>query len=255
MYFLYRWWDRYRIVLSLILLTLGGAWSIRETEGAALMELYRWLSLPFQADVDRQEQIINAQNWELRQRLAELELQNQTLQKLLEQPIVKQGIATTAPIIGRSADHWWQQITLGRGRQAGLKPGAVVVAPGGLVGRITSSSSHTSRVLLITDPTSRIGVTVGKKHQMGILRGQAKDQAIIEFFDKSPDVRPGDVVMTSALSSLFPAGLPIGQVKSLAFSRTSPQAIVELSAPLGDLEWVTVYRNDQTSQALVSPSP
>jgi rod shape-determining protein MreC len=256
MYFLYRWWDRYRVVLALTLVSVGAAWSIRLTQGASLLELYRWIALPFQPDVAQQEQLINARTWELQQRLAELETQNQNLRQLLDEPVLKQGRAIAAPIIGRSADHWWQQITLGRGRQEGLKIGSIVVAPGGLVGRITSMSSHTSRVLLVTDPTSHIGVILSRSRQMGILRGQAGKQAVIDFFEKDPDVRPGDVAITSSLSSLFPASLPVGRVKSLVLNQTSsPKAVIELSAPISNLEWVTVYLNDQASKTLVSPNP
>ncbi len=254
MYFLYRWWDRYRVLLLLALLSFAAVWTVRETQGSALLELYRLLTLPFQPNPAQQEQLLNARTWELQQRLAELEAQNQNLRQLLDQPMLKRGRAIAAPVIGRSADHWWQQIFVGRGRADGLKPGAVVVAPGGLVGRVTELSAHGSRVLLVTDPTSRIGVTVGRNRRMGILRGQAGSQAVIEFFEKDPNVRPGDIVVTSALSSLYPAGLTVGQIKSLQLDQTSsPQAVVDLSAPIGDLEWVTVYVDDQTSQTMVSP--
>ncbi len=255
MYSLYRWWDRYRLQLLLALISLVVALALRQTEGAGLLELYRLLSLPFQSG-QQQEQLITARTWELEQRIAELEIQNQKLQALLDQPAVTQGRGIVAPVIGRSADHWWQQLTLGRGSQAGLQPGLTVVAPGGLVGRITNTSPHTSRVLLLTDPTSRIGVTVSRNRRMGILRGQIGNRAVIEFYEKDPDVRPGDIVVTSSLSSLFPPGLLIGRIESVDLTKTStPQAIVKLSAPVGDVEWVTVHLDDKTAEPMVSLSP
>lgn len=256
MYFLYRWWDRHRLYLSLALLSLGVAWFVRQTQGAVVFEVYRLVTLPFQANSTQQEQLLNARTWELQQRLTELEIQNQKLQELLGQPAITQGKGIAAPIIGRSADHWWQQITLGRGRQDGIAIDSVVVAPGGLVGRVTNVSDHVSRVLLITNPTSQIGVTVSRSRSMGLLRGQAGQQAVVEFFDKDPDVRLGDIIVTSSLSSLFPAGLVIGQVESLNPTKiSSPQAIVKLSAPISDVEWVIVYLHDQTSRPGVSPNP
>lgn len=256
MYSLYRWWDRYRLQLSLGLLSLAVGWSVRQTQGAGLLELYRLISLPFQSDQTQQEHLITARTWELEQRLAELEIQNQKLQTLVDQPLVNQGKGIVTPVIGRSADHWWQQLTLGHGRQDGLKPGLIVVAPGGLVGRITNVSSHTSRVLLITDPTSRTGVTVTRSRQMGILRGQTGDRAVIEFYEKDPDVRSADVIVTSSLSSLFPPGLLIGRVESVNLTKTStPQVTVKLSAPVSDIEWVTVYLDVKTSKSMVSLGP
>lgn len=256
MYSLYRWWDRYRLQFSVALLTLIAAWSIRQTEGAGLLELYRLAVLPFQYNQTQQEQLINARTWELQQRLSELELQNQKLQQLLNQQIIARGKGIVVPVIGRSADHWWQQLTLGQGRQEGLSLGSVVVAPGGVVGRITSVSSHTSRVLLISDPTSQIGVTVSRSRHTGILQGQAGNQAVIKFFEKDPDVRPGDVIVTSPFSKLFPVGLSVGRVKSVNLTKTStPQVIIELSAPVSDLEWVTVHLDDKTSESMVSHRP
>lgn len=249
MHMIYRWWDRYRVMLALTLLAIGVAWTVRETNGTSLMELYRLARLPFQENVSQQQQYLDAQTAELQQRLVELESQNQMLQTLIDQPVVQQQRAIIAPVIGRSADHWWQQILLGQGKQAGIKVGSVVVAPGGVVGRVTRVSDHTSQVLLVTDPTSRIGVVIQGSRQMGILRGQTGKQAVLDFFEKDPNVRPGDVVMTSSLSSLFPAGLMVGRVKSMGTGPlANPEAVIELSSPIGSLEWVSVYLANQTSE-------
>lgn len=256
MYFLSRWWDRYRLHLSLALLSLGVAWFIHQTQGAVLFEVYRWVTLPFQVDSTQQERLLKTRTWELQQRIIELEIQNRQLQTLTGQAVVAERKGIVTPVIGHSADHWWQQIILGHGRQDGVTINSVVVAPGGLVGRVTQVSDHVSRVLLITNPTSQIGVTVSRSRSMGLLRGRTGQQAIVEFFDKDPDVRPGDTIVTSSLSSLFPAGLIIGRVESLNLAKTSaPEAVIDLSAPISDLEWVTIYRHDQASRPMVPPNP
>jgi rod shape-determining protein MreC len=256
MYFFYRWWDRYRAALGLLLFGGSGAWFLLQTNGAALQELYRLATLPFQPDITKQEQLVQARTWELQQNLAELKAQNQSLRALLKQPAIAENKSIPAPIIGRSADHWWQQLLINRGSADGIRLGAAVMAPGGLIGRVTLVTPNTSRVLLLTDPTSRVGVTVARTRQMGILRGQSDVQAVIEFFEKDPKVRPGDVVITSALSSLFPAGLPIGQIQSVNLKDTAhPRAVVDLAAPMGNLEWVMVTRNVKSPQTMVAPRP
>ncbi|NCJ05657.1 rod shape-determining protein MreC [Synechococcales cyanobacterium C] len=256
MYFLYRWWGRYRVVVVLTLLCIALAWSIRRTEGAGIVELYRLMTLPVQPNTAKQEQLINARTWELQQRLQELEARNQALQSLLEDPQIQQDRAISAAVIGRSADHWWHQITLGRGSQDGIQVGAVVAAPGGLVGRVTQVSPHTSRVLLVSDPSSRLGVTISRSRRMGILRGQDERVGRIDFFEKDPDVREGDIVVTSTLSRLFPPGVPVGQIQELQLDAASgPQAVVEFSVPIANLEWVSIYLDGQTSEALVTSEP
>ncbi|NJK40170.1 MAG: rod shape-determining protein MreC [Acaryochloridaceae cyanobacterium SU_2_1] len=248
MSFLYRWWERYRLGLILALLCLAGAWGVSRTQGVGLLEFFRLITVPLQTDSAKQQQLVDAQTWQLQQQMQDLKARNQEFESLLGQKDIQTEKAITAPIIARSGDNWWQQITLGKGQVDGIEKGAVVQAPGGLVGRIIETSQRTSRVLLISDPTSRIGVTVNRSRHMGIFQGQSGTTAVITFFEKDPDIKVGDAIVTSTLSRLFPSGLPIGRVKSLKLEQNyNPQAIVELTAPIGQLEWVSVYLHDQTS--------
>ena len=242
MYLLRRWWDRYGLQIVLVSLALGTAWGIRQTQGSVIFEVYQVIVRPFQPSPTQVERLGEARMLELQARVVELESQNQRLKQLLG--YVKQsGLAgaIAAPVIGRSADHWWQQVTLGRGSQDGIATGFVVTATGGLVGRIVSVTPHTSRVLLISDPTSQVGVVLSRSRYMGSLRGSTS-LAIMQFFDKVPDVHRGDVVSTSAYSQIFPSGLPIGRVESVNLRKSpAPEAVVSLFAPIPYLEWVVVY--------------
>ena len=237
-------------------LALGAAWGIRQTQGAAIFEIYQLLARPFvgtptisatapvePADTPRVRQ--------LEQRLTELESQNQRLQELLGYTEVHPKEGIVAPVVGRSPDHWWQQIILGRGQQDGIAVGAIAAGNGGIVGRVTQVTAHSSRVLLISDPTSQVGVTISRSRYMGYIRGQAANRVIMEFFDKVPDVRPGDVVATSTYSRLFSPGLPVGVIESVNLNKSpAPEAVIELSAPISHLEWVIVYKNPRpTAQA------
>lgn len=242
MYTLRRWWERHALQLVLVSLALSTAWAIRQTQGSAIFEVYQAITHPFQSTPTQAERLSDARMVELQARLEELESQNQKLQKLLGYVAPGKRRAIAAPVVGRSADHWWQQVTLGRGTEAGIQVGFTVTAPGGLVGRIISVTPNTSRVLLISDPTSFLGVTISRSRYMGFLRGQSASHAVMQFFDKVPDVRRGDVVSTSLYSQIFPSGLPVGRVESMNLNKSpAPEAVVSLSAPLPYLEWVLVY--------------
>ncbi len=241
MYTLRRWWDQNALRIGLTCLALGTAWTVRQTQGAAIAEAYRWVMQPLQTGPSPTEVLENAQVQELQQRLVELEGQNRQLQTMLGYVSERPAPGPAAPVIGRSADHWWQQIMLGRGSSDGIQVGHVVNGPGGIVGRVTHVTPNTSRVLLISDPTSQVGVVISRSRAMGYMRGQTENRAVMEFFDKVPDVRPGDVVSTSSFSRLFPAGLPVGRVESINLNKSpAPEAVIELSAPISYLEWVTV---------------
>jgi rod shape-determining protein MreC len=242
-----RWWVRHGSTLILASLALLTAGLIRQTKGAAILEVYQLLARPFAPSPARQEELTNARIRELEERLAESDRQNQTLRELIG-AVPKSGSQTIfAPVMGRTAHHWWQQVILGRGRQAGLNEGDIVTAPGGLVGRLTNVTANSSQVLLLTDPNSRVGVTIGRSRAMGVLYGQNTDRAVMEFFDKVPNVKPGDLVFTSPLSKLFPGGTPVGKVEAVNLKASpAPEATVTLSAPVNTLEWVTIYPKKDT---------
>lgn len=255
MYAIRRWWDRNGIRLGLIGLALGSAWLVRQTQGGLIYEVYRSLAQPFVGNEPAQvaQEPTDPKVLELEQRLVELESQNRQLQELLGYVKKNPGEGIVASVIGRSADHWWQQIVLGRGRQDGIQVGAIVSGEGGIVGRVIQVTPNTSRVLLISDPTSQLGVTISRSRNMGYIRGQAANRVIMEFFDKVPDVRPGDIVSTSSYSQLFPAGLPVGVVESVNLNKSpAPEAVVELSAPISQLEWVVVSPNPKEGAAELS---
>lgn len=256
MYTLRRWWDRHRLQIVLTSFALGSAVLIRQTGAAALFEVYQLVSFPFHPNPAQENLLQSAKSQELQQRLTELESQNQKLKELLGYIAQNKQPGISAPVVGRSADHWWQQVILGRGSRDGVQIGYVVMAPGGVVGRIISVTPSTSRVLLLSDPSSRVGVTISRSRSMGYLRGQSMNHAVMEFFDKVPDVRRGDVVSTSAFSQLFPAGMPVGRIESVNLNKSpAPEATIELSAPVNSLEWAVIYPHTPTQQPPMPPAP
>ncbi|MCY7331612.1 MAG: rod shape-determining protein MreC, partial [Pseudanabaena sp. CAN_BIN31] len=112
----------------------------------------------------------------------------------------------------------------------------------GLVGRVIHVSPNSSLILLVSDPNSQVGVVVSRSRFSGMLKGQSQNTAILEFFERDPDVKVGDIVNTSQFSTLFPENIPVGRIKSINLDKQpSPEAIVEFSTLLGLLDYVKVY--------------
>ncbi|MEB3251379.1 MAG: rod shape-determining protein MreC [Cyanobacteriota bacterium] len=236
-----RWWTRYGFRTLMVVLTISGAWWLRSTNGVVLYEAYNLLTRPFHLGTDREQKFENSYILELQQRIIELEKQNQSLQAFSDYTSSVSGPTIQAAVIGRSADHWWQHVILNRGSRHGVEPGYVVSGPGGVVGRVVQVSPNTCRVLLISDLTSQVGAKVSRSRAMGVVQGQSNNQVVIEFFDKLPDAKVGDVVTTSSYSRVFPKDMPIGRIESMDNSRdTAPKAIIQLSSPLPILEWVVI---------------
>ncbi|MFM6405940.1 MAG: rod shape-determining protein MreC, partial [Microcystis sp.] len=174
MYSARRKWTQQGWRLLLLAAALGGAWYIRTYQSGAILELYGLLTRPFQGEeTNLQEQLLADQRVrELQNRLSEVEYQNQQLKKQLGYYQTQKKPLISAPIIGRSADDWWQQVIIGRGSADGVEVGASVTGIGGLVGRITEVTPHTSKVLLVSNSQSRIGATVNRSRAMGLIQGQ-----------------------------------------------------------------------------------
>ena len=241
-----RWWERFGLQLSLLVLVVGGTLVVRQTQGELLVELYDGITRPFEVfhkQPNQEAYLKDAKVQELQAKIVELESQNKNLKALLKYVEKEPKNLPTIParVVGRSADNWWQQVTLNRGSLRGVKEGYIVKAEGGLVGLIDSVTSNTSRVLLISDMNSRVGVNISRTGAKGILRGDGSADAILEFYEKVPNAKPGDVVSTSTYSSKFPSGVPIGKIKSLDLKRLPASvAIIELFPPIRSLDWVTV---------------
>jgi rod shape-determining protein MreC len=242
MFTLRRWWDKNALKLAGFGVVIGGTYFALQTQSALVFEIYNFLSYPFQPKAVQMDYLKTAQVKQLQDELQELKSQNQQIKQLASYTASVQTKGILAPIILRSADNWWQQVTIGRGSLDGVGVNHIVVGTGGLVGRVISVSAHTSRVLLVSDPTSHMGVIIGRTRNMGTLNGTRADRAELQFFDKRPTVKKGDIVSTSPVSQLFPTGLAVGRVIDINLNQSpAPVATVEFTAPLGYLEWVTVH--------------
>jgi len=215
---------------------------VRLSKGAAVVDLYALLSRPFWPGTAQSEWLRQAQHLEDQQKISLLQGQLNQLKVdgALRQ---EQGDWLTAPVISRRTEGWWQQLELGAGSLEGLSYGAVVTGPGGVLGRIASVTPSTARVTLLTDPSSRVGVELKGSRGQGLLVGEGTSRPRLRFLDKDVEVQPGDVVLTSAASSLYPANLVVGVVQTVnSQAQPAPEALVQLSAPVDAIDWVRVLR-------------
>lgn len=98
------------------------------------------------------------------------------------------------------------------GRADGIRDGAVAMDGLGIVGRIAGTGERVSRILFLTDSSSRLPVTVKPSGQRAILAGDHGPLPVLDFLDGTDAVRPGDRVVSSGAGGLFPPDLLVGQV-------------------------------------------
>lgn len=147
---------------------------------------------------------------------SEMELMNRRLKRLLALERELPTKAVAASVTARDASVWFQSLTLNKGEVDGIQVGMPVIAPEGVVGLISSTSLHASRVLLLTDPNSGIDVLVQRTRVRGILSGLLEQGTTLKYVKRSDDVRVGDRIVASGLDGVFPKGLPVGRVTSVS---------------------------------------
>ena len=196
--------------------------------------------------VRRQDAELKAQIERLRLEqasLAEDARQGQRLEQLLgfQQHYIYRTVP--AQVIGASGTEQSRTLYIDKGLKDGLAPDMPVVTGDGIVGRLRDVFDHKSLVLLVSDPTSGVGVVLETTRTRGILKGGSFGQ--VEVINVSPDgrIKAGDRILTSGGDQIFPRGLPVGTVE-----RVTPDPdrdplvdlLVEPAANLSRLEEVLV---------------
>jgi rod shape-determining protein MreC len=155
----------------------------------------------------------------------------------------------TGRVIARSPTVWHSTVTVDVGSGDGVRVDDPVISGEGLVGLVASVQGGSAQVTLIADHASAVSAKVLPGGVQGVVRpnvGNPED-LILDFIDSTRDVHGGQAVVTSGwraegLASLFPSGLPIGEVTSASIVEQEASQRVHLRpyADLANLDLVQV---------------
>ncbi|HET6809968.1 MAG TPA: rod shape-determining protein MreC [Acidimicrobiales bacterium] len=186
-------------------------------------------------------------NAKLRQEVGRLRRQNlersdqarqlQALLALDKLPFADGLPKVTAEVINTNFSNFQLTLQLNRGRSEGVTVGMPVVSGAGLVGRVVQVASGQATVLLVTDPSSSVGVRDGGV--VGVASGQGQGKTLrVDYVPPGQPIHKGDVMVTSGLQGgLYPAGIPLGTVSIAAQPPDSLQEELALR-PVVDLSQV-----------------
>jgi rod shape-determining protein MreC len=215
---------------------------------------FDWAMGPVTASVNlvrdfQSYQRIYEQNQELRRELQQmkswkeaalqLEQENARLLDLNSVRLDPRLTHVTGVVMADSGSPFRQSLLLNVGRRDGVLDGWATMDGLGLVGRISGVGENASRVILLTDTSSRIPAIIQPSGQNAIIAGDNTRSPPIDFLENPDLIRPGDRVVSSGDGGVFPAGLLIGQVAEDPGGRLR----VRLSADYERLEFLRVLRN------------
>ncbi len=183
-------------------------------------------------------------------RLQEVERENQRLRELLEFAETRPGVQfrggqILARPIGYDSNNFLSFIMLDLGRRHGITVGMPVVTDQGLIGRISEIHEATSKVLLITDPSSTVNAILQSSRLTGVITGRPGSDPVMGFISQNGDLAVGEIVLTSGMGGNFPKGIPIGQVTEIRQRdfETFQEAVIRPTVDFARLEMVMVITN------------
>jgi rod shape-determining protein MreC len=128
----------------------------------------------------------------------------------------------SATVVGKSPNIWYSTVTIDKGTSAGVHLNDPVINGEGLVGKVTLAAADGAQVSLITDSSMGVSARIGGTGATGIVQpkvGEPND-LLLGYLPANTPATKGEYVFTSGTvaspdDSLYPRGIPIGQVTSI----------------------------------------
>jgi rod shape-determining protein MreC len=203
--------------------------TLRQGVGTVLYPVQRTLLVPrdffslgsqYTTDVAK----LRSENAELRQIEAsnarallqneQLSSENAQLRRLLEMRDQVRIKSTVAEVLYETRDSFTRKVVINRGLLNEVYPGQPVIDARGVIGQVVRVTQYSAEVQLVTDPNALLPVEVQRSGQRAVAYGGPGPGAMeLRFLASNSDIKDGDLIVTSGLDRIYPAGLPVGKVK------------------------------------------
>jgi rod shape-determining protein MreC len=180
----------------------------------------------------REQQVLNSQ---LLQQSRQLQAENAYLRKLLDASERTQLKTVMSEILYDARDPFSRKVIIDRGDSHGIKPGHPVIDDLGVVGQVTRVFPFTSEITLLTDKEHAIPVQVLRSGVRSVAYGRGQTGELeLRFMASNADIQKGDVLMTSGIDGVYPAGLAVAVVTKIEQNPESPFAKI-ISTPVAEV--------------------
>jgi rod shape-determining protein MreC len=187
------------------------------------------------------------------QRLAALEVENARLRELIDSTARLSGRVLIAEILSVDLDPYRQRLVVNRGLNDGVFVGQPLLDAKGLVGQIVEVGLRTSQAVLITDADHAVPVSVNRNGLRTIAVGTGDSGRLrLPYLTNSADIHVGDLLVSSGLGGVFPAGRPVAEVIEVrvrpgqSFAEVIAQPVSEFDR---DQELLLVFASDEKIRA------
>ena len=145
-----------------------------------------------------------------------LAMENARLRALLELRPALVVRSLPAEVMYEAADPYSRKLFIDRGMAQGVALGSPVINEAGVLGQVTRVYAVTAEVTLLGDKDAAIPILNERTQQRGAAFGGAAGGGMeLRFTSANADVLVGDLLSTSGLDGVYPAGLPVARVVSV----------------------------------------
>lgn len=136
-------------------------------------------------------------------------------------------ITAAAEVISDGKEPLSSRIIINKGSNQGIREGDAVVDQTGLIGQISQVHPVSSEVTILVDSNSVIPVMVARTGVRSLAHGGSGGIAL-RYFPTDADLQPNDLLVTSGLDSIYPAGIPVARVTQTGRNAGTPYYNAEL---------------------------
>jgi rod shape-determining protein MreC len=158
-------------------------------------------------------------------RLDSLQAENEELRRLVDLRQTMAFGSVAAEILSTPRDPFSQRAILDKGANAGIAAGQPVVDGMGLVGQITRAYAFSSEATLVTDRGQAVPAQIQRTGQRVLVFGGGSGMEV-RYLPTHTDIQPGDILVTSGIDRVYPAGLAVAKVTRVLRPADSPYARV-----------------------------
>jgi len=188
------------------------------------------------------------------QRLAQLEVENERLRKLLSVKEREKAQGQVAQILYTARDPFSRRVIVDKGQQSGIIAGQPAIDEAGVVGQVTRVFPFSAEITLITDKDQAVPVQIVRSGQRSVVFGLGNGQLELRYMPANADVQVGDVLVTSGLDSIYLPGFPVAKVINV--ERDSAYSFARIfCAPIAGVENFGELMVLAPRQALPPPPP
>ncbi len=162
-------------------------------------------------------------------RLASAERENDRLRALLNAaPRISERVAM-ADVLHVELDSLRQSVLINRGTRDQIYKGQAVLDPYGVVGQVSNVGPVSAQVILLSDSTHSIPVQISRNELRTVATGTGDPYRLtLNYLPRAADVKVDDVLLSSGLGGVFPAGYPVGRVVEVHRDPSQPLLTVSV---------------------------